>query len=117
MEGKRKRHVIKSPGLPKAIVSHSSCARMHDTTITAHGPPHVMYFKWANEAWCIVGPLIVLGLALIARGSSCTACALRGHCVHAAHTEAGMLTQVIRLVVAVLFPRNPFQKNEQSKNI
>ena len=51
------------------------------------------------------------------RGSSCTAWALRGHCVHIAHAEAGILTQVIRLVVTVLFPRNPFQKNEQSKNI
>ena len=37
------------------------------------------------------------------------------HCVHTAHAEAGILTQVIRLVVTVLFPRNPFQKNEQSK--
>ena len=49
--------------------------------------------------------------------SSCTAWALHGHCVHTAHAEAGILTQVIRLVVTVLFPRNPFQKNEQSKNI
>ena len=47
-------------------------------------------------------------------GSSCTVCA---HCVRTAHVEAGILTQVIRLVVTVLFPRNPFQKNEQSKNI
>ena len=39
------------------------------------------------------------------------------HCVHTAHIEAGILTQVIRLVATVLFPRNPFQKNEQSKNI
>ena len=39
------------------------------------------------------------------------------HCVHTAHAEAGILTQVTRLVVTVLFPRNPFQKNEQSKNI
>ena len=43
--------------------------------------------------------------------------ALCGHCVHTAHTEAGILTQVTRLVVTVLFPLNPFQKNEQSKNI
>ena len=43
--------------------------------------------------------------------------ALRGHCVHTAHAEAGILTQVIRSVVTVLFPRNPFQKNGQSKNI
>ena len=43
--------------------------------------------------------------------------ALRAHCVHTAHAEAGILTQVIWLVVTVLFPRNPFQKNEQSKNI
>ena len=43
--------------------------------------------------------------------------ALLGHCVHTAHAEAGILTQVIQLVVTVLFPRNPFQKNEQSKNI
>ena len=43
--------------------------------------------------------------------------ALRVHCVHTAHAEAGILTQVIRLVVTVLFPPNPFQKNEQSKNI
>ena len=42
---------------------------------------------------------------------------LRAHCVHTAHAEAGILTQVIRLVVTVLFPRKPFQKNEQSKNI
>ena len=41
--------------------------------------------------------------------------ALQGHCVHTARTEAGILSQVIRLVVTVLFPRNPFQKNEQSK--
>ena len=42
------------------------------------------------------------------------------HCVGTACilcTQAGILTQVIRLVVTVLFPRNPFQKNEQSKNI
>ena len=39
------------------------------------------------------------------------------HCVHTAHAEAGIFTQVIRLVVTVLFPRNPFQKNEESKNI
>ena len=39
------------------------------------------------------------------------------HCVHTAHAEVGILTQVIRLVVTILFPRNPFQKNEQSKNI
>ena len=51
------------------------------------------------------------------RGSSCTVWALRGHCMHTAHADAGILTQVIRLVVTVLFPRNPFQKNEQSKNI
>ena len=43
--------------------------------------------------------------------------ALRAHCVHSAHAEAGILTQVIRLVVTILFPRNPFQKNEQFKNI
>ena len=43
--------------------------------------------------------------------------ALRAHCVHTAHAEAGILTQVIRLVVIVLFPRNPFQKNEQCKDI
>ena len=43
--------------------------------------------------------------------------ALRGHCLGTAHAEAGILTQVIRLVVTVLFRRNPFQKNEQSKNI
>ena len=43
--------------------------------------------------------------------------ALRGHCVHTAHAEAGILTQVTRLVVTALFPRNPFRKNEQSKNI
>ena len=42
---------------------------------------------------------------------------LRAHCMHTAHAEAGILTKVIRLVVTVLFPRNPFQKNEQSKNI
>ena len=46
-----------------------------------------------------------------------TVWALRGHDVHTAHAEAGILTQVIRLVVTVLFPRNPFQKNEQSKHI
>ena len=39
------------------------------------------------------------------------------HCVGTAHAKAGVLTQVIQLVVTVLFPRNPFQKNEQSKNI
>ena len=39
------------------------------------------------------------------------------HCVGTACAEAGILTQVIRLVVTVLFPRNPFQKNEQSKNV
>ena len=43
--------------------------------------------------------------------------ALRAHCVHTAHAEAGILTQAIRLVMTVLFPRNPFQKNEQSKNV
>ena len=43
--------------------------------------------------------------------------ALCVHCVHIAHAEAGILTQIIRLVVTVLFPQNPFQKNEQSKNI
>ena len=43
--------------------------------------------------------------------------ALRAHCVHTAHAEARILTQVIRLVMTVLFPRNPFQKNEPSKNI
>ena len=46
-----------------------------------------------------------------------TVWALRAHCLHTAHAEAGILTQVIRLVVTILFPRNPFQKNEQSKNI
>ena len=35
------------------------------------------------------------------------------HCVHSAHAEV----EVIRLVVTVLSPWNPFQKNEQSKNI
>ena len=39
------------------------------------------------------------------------------HCVCTAHAEAELLTQVMRLVVTVLFPRNPFQKNEQSKDI
>ena len=43
--------------------------------------------------------------------------ALCAHCVHTTHAEAGILTQVIQLVVTVSFPRNPFQKNEQSKNI
>ena len=43
--------------------------------------------------------------------------ALRAHCVHTAHTEVGILTQIIRLVVTILFPRNPLQKNEPSKNI
>ena len=41
--------------------------------------------------------------------------ALRAHCVHTAHAEAGILTQVIRLVVTVLFPRNPFQKMNNPK--
>ena len=57
------------------------------------------------------------GAQFLPWGSSCTACALRGHCVHTAHAEAGILTQVILLVVTVLLPRNPFQKNEQSKII
>ena len=39
------------------------------------------------------------------------------HCRHTAHAEAGILTRIIRLVVTVLFPWNPFQKNEPSKNI
>ena len=45
------------------------------------------------------------------------ALALRAHCVGIVCAEAGILTKVIRLVVTVLFPRNPFQKNEQSENI
>ena len=44
--------------------------------------------------------------------------ALHAHCVRTACIlRTQRLTQVIRLVVTVLFPRNPFQKNEQSKNI
>ena len=49
--------------------------------------------------------------------------ALRGHCVGTAcilrtqRLEAGILTQITLLVVTVIFPRNPFQPNEQSKNI
>ena len=39
------------------------------------------------------------------------------HCVHTTHAEAGILTQVIWLVVTVLFPQSPFQINEQSKII
>ena len=33
--------------------------------------------------------------------------ALRAHCVHTAHAEAGILTEVIRVVVTILFPWNP----------
>ena len=43
------------------------------------------------------------------------ALALCAHCVHTAHAEAEILTQVIRLVVTALFPRNPFQKMNNPK--
>ena len=99
----------------KAAPGHPTCARCvrrAGTRFIGRSPPPVSRptwlrppcpFPWAKRPGSI--------------GSSCTACALRGHCMRTAHAEAGILTKVIRLVVTVLFPRNPFQKNEQSKNI